>query len=198
MTNVIQPVEGEPIQKRLLVIGSPRSGTGYFTRVLNAWGMRVCHERMGEDGIVNCTWLMRRFDDDPLMIGKGRQHYQFEKIIHLVRNPLKCIDSLNRDLSRQFWDWQILHSGIEVVPGCMETYAAFWLYWTDGCERGSDERVRLEDIQHLGQRRNQGMSQPRDLKLEHLGSMADEVEHRMMMYGYEPGMVEMERIRVAG
>jgi hypothetical protein len=179
-----EPVVGDQIQKRLLVIGCPKSGTKFYAELLESWGFRIRHERMGEDGTVNSGWLMRKLVDDPLLVGKGRQHYEFDRIIHLVRHPLACIDSMRRELSRQFWEWQQIHSGIEVVPGNLETLAAFWLYWTDGCERGSDLRVRLEDIQHLKPRANAGLEEPYAIKVEDLGSMAAEIESRLILYGY--------------
>jgi hypothetical protein len=148
-----EALEGEPIPKRLLVVGSPRSGTMYFTQFLRRFGMRVSHERMGEDGTVNAGWLAPKLEEDPLIVGRGRQHYEFEKIIHLVRNPLACIDSLSREMHDVFWRWQRLQ--------------------------------RLEDIAHLGDVENRGIHFPAKLQTDAFGSLKNDIEARMLLYGYQ-------------
>jgi hypothetical protein len=180
-----EALEGEPIPKRLLVVGSPRSGTMYFTQFLRRFGMRVSHERMGEDGTVNAGWLAPKLEEDPLIVGRGRQHYEFEKIIHLVRNPLACIDSLSREMHDVFWRWQRLHSQIEVPPDDIERIAAFWVFWTDACQHMCDEYVRLEDIAHLGDVENRGIHFPAKLQTDALGSLKNDIEARMLLYGYQ-------------
>ena len=181
------PVTQPQQHKHLLVVGSPRSGSMFITEMLRTWGMRICHERMGEDGIVHCAWLAERLKNDRLIPGTGRQHYTFDRIVHLVRHPLRTIDSLSRELSPVFWDWQERHSRIRVNDtNDLEKVAAFWCFWTDGCEILCDAHIRLETIAHLGKKVNANTKPKHELKMNDLGAMKDEVRERMGNYGYTP------------
>jgi hypothetical protein len=176
-----------PIPKRLLVIGSPRSGTQFITGLLNRFGLRVRHERMGEDGTVNCAWLVYRIKNDPLIQISGRQHYEFDQIVHIVRHPFAVIASLSAEMYGVFWDWQYRHSNIRVNPKLLSTVANFWMFWSDGCQKLSDSMVRLEDIAHLGERKNAGIHEHMKLSLD---SFEDEeireaLERRCKRYGYK-------------
>ncbi len=157
--------------------------------MLNRFGMRVKHERMGEDGTVNWAWLAMRSKDDPVLLVDGRQHYTFDRIIHLVRHPLVTIESLSRELNPVFWDWQERHSKIAVPDRSdIEKVAAFWVFWTDGCQHLCDQQLRLEDIAHLGEVEGKGKGDKRRLHPEELGCMEEEVTKRAELYGYK--MVE--------
>jgi len=174
-----------PIPKRLLVIGSPRSGTRFITNLLNEFGLRVRHERMGEDGTVNGAWLAMRMKDDPLIQVTGRQHYEFDKIVHLVRHPLATIQSLSNEMSRVWWDWQKIHSRLTIDdPSDLEQIAAFWVFWTDGCQHLCDTHIRLEDICHLGRQTGQGVKPRHKISYDDFGVMKQTVLDRMKIYGY--------------
>jgi hypothetical protein len=180
------PVKRAPKSKRLLVVGAPRSGTMFICEMLRRWGMRICHERMGEDGIVHSAWLAQRLKDDMVISGTGRQHYEFDRILHLVRHPLRTIESLSHELNPIFWQWQEKHSNIKIEdPEDIEKIAAFWVFWVDGCEMLCDNHVRLEHIGHLGKKVNTATKPSRDLKMDDLGCMAEEVALRMDNYGYK-------------
>ena len=174
-----------PIPKRLLVVGSPRSGTQFISSLLNRFGLRVRHERMGEDGTVNAAWLAMRQEDDSLIQVTGRQHYEFEQIVHLIRHPIATITSLAAEIHPVFWDWQLRHSLVEVDPADLDSVAQFWVFWTDGCQKLCDSHVRLEDIAHLGQRRNEGMQTRLEVKT---ADFSNEIEtllrNRCERYGY--------------
>ena len=183
----IAPVLEAPWPKRLLVIGCPRSGTQFITGLLNNFGMRVAHERMAEDGTVNCAWLATKMRGDTLIKTKGRQHYDFDQIVHIVRHPLKCIDSMSRELPPSWWDWQEQHSKLHVDPRNIEEVAAFWVFWADGCQHLCDQHIRLEDIQHLMPPRNVAKDKSKVMQLgfDDLGVMKDEVLKRCEIFKYK-------------
>jgi len=181
-----EPPRREPIPKRLLVVGSPRSGTHFFAKLLQNFGMRVKHERMGEDGTVNSAWLAMKQKNDTLLHVEGRQHYTFDKILHIVRHPLPTIESLSRELSPVFWEWQYAHSKIAIDdPHDLERVSAFWVFWTDGCQHLCDTHIRLEDIAHLGDVVGKGKQLSRRIEPLELGCMQEEVEKRCEIYGYK-------------
>lgn len=180
------PVVQPPIPKRLLVVGCPRSGTQFFCNLLQIFGMRVNHERMGEDGMVNAAWLAESQVNDKLIRIKGRQHYEFGRILHLIRHPVPCIESMSRELPETWWTWQEAHSNLHIDdPRDLEMMAAFWIFWTDGCQHLCDKHIRLEDVAHIGDRTNKGRHPAKPITLNNLGSCAGEVEKRMETYGYK-------------
>lgn len=176
-----------PIPKRLLVVGAPRSGTHFIAEFLQGFGMRVAHERMGEDGTVNSSWLAMRAVNDPVIKVIGRQNYDFEKMLHLVRHPFQCIPSMSLHVTAHFWDWQERHSRLKVDdPEDLEKIAAFWVFWTDGCTHLCGQNVlRLEDIASLGKPAGVGKTRREPIKLDDCGAMAEEVAKRMDVYGYK-------------
>jgi hypothetical protein len=175
------------VAKRLLVIGSPRSGTHFLTTVLNKFGLRVRHERMGEDGTVNCAWLALKRKVDPLIRVTGRQHYEFDQIVHLIRHPYATISSLAVEMHDPFWLWQLPHTKIEVDPSDMSTIADFWMFWTDGCTKLADTTIRLEDIAHLGEVVSKGIYPHLALDASCFSEEINEaLGRRMERYGYKP------------
>lgn len=89
------------LYKQLLVCGTPRSGTAWYSKVLKSQGVKVKHESMGEDGTVSGLF----FGDHPWYPYKHehnkerRQDYHFGEVKLLVRDPLKTIPSLSVLLS---------------------------------------------------------------------------------------------------
>ena len=79
-------------KKRIIIIGTGRSGTAYTSMLLKQCGIDVGHERMGKDG-VSSWYLTTKFEafdgldwedleSDPYLIGQQ------------IRDPLKTIPSL--------------------------------------------------------------------------------------------------------
>ena len=89
------------IVKKILVIGHPRTGSGYISELLKAYGLDVGHEEMGEDGIV--SWMFSVYDlNNPFYLNKyARSRYfaSFENIIMFARDPLTAIPSIIRENS---------------------------------------------------------------------------------------------------
>jgi hypothetical protein len=91
-----------PIRKTILVTGAPRLGTTTAARYFQAQGLDVGHERMGVDGASSYYWF--RDNPVPQAAHAGRRSdYVFERVIHLVRDPLATIASLADLMSPPGW-----------------------------------------------------------------------------------------------
>lgn len=178
-------------RKRLLVVGSPRSGTRFFAGWLQDLGMRVKHESMGQDGTVDSTFTVPRTTADPDSWSKaGLYQYRFDKVVHLVRSPLRVIESLARELPPSWWRWQEIHTGI-AVEGERPTFdevARWWLWWTERADRLSSRRLRVDPLFAGGLATNVGR-RARVVPELWRDALAPETESallvRMQQYGYD-------------
>ena len=82
------------IEKNILVVGHPRSGTGYMAKTLSSNNILLGHECMNRDGI--SSWMFAaRSDKVPYTSDNSvPSQYIFDNIIHVVRNPLDVIASM--------------------------------------------------------------------------------------------------------
>jgi hypothetical protein len=92
-------------RKRLLITGCGRSGTLYAARVWQFLGLDIRHERpVPPDGIIGAdgmaSWFMAVDDPQPPS-GPSARDYQFDVVIHQVRQPLKVIASMAQFILRQ-------------------------------------------------------------------------------------------------
>jgi|TARA_R110000851_G_scaffold330513_1_gene503412 hypothetical protein len=80
-----------PYKTKLLILGSPRSGTYFTTRLLHNLGLDIRHEGTDIHGTVSSLHLLN---------SSG-----FSKTIHQIREPLKTISSLHKIdwLSKELW-----------------------------------------------------------------------------------------------
>jgi hypothetical protein len=121
-------------QKRLLVLGCPRSGTRYTARLLKTGaGLDVPHERMGQHGTVTSFFAA----DMPSLAKphKGvRSDYEFEHVWHIVRHPLMFVRSAFAFLDTGYWETTEPHTGVHVplrengYPS-EDSYPALGLHW---------------------------------------------------------------------
>ena len=101
------------INRKLLAIGHPRTGSGYTSALLKAYGLDIGHEKMGEDGIV--SWMFTVYDlHNPFFLNKyakSRYYVSFENIIMFVRDPLTAIPSIMREnsSSKVSYDFRVKH-----------------------------------------------------------------------------------------
>lgn len=135
----------EPTQTFLLVIGCGRSGTTYMTKVLSASGFDVKHEWMGEQGSV--SWLMTPGDADWAPWGPLSKDYQFEHILHQVRDPVKVIQSVYNVPPSATWEWVGIFIP-EIKPGDskLAKSAKYWYYWNLIAESRAEFTYRIEDF----------------------------------------------------
>tara|TARA_R110002020_G_scaffold455_1_gene2306 strand:- start:414 stop:1133 length:720 start_codon:yes stop_codon:yes gene_type:complete len=80
-----------PYKTKLLILGSPRSGTYFTTRLLHNLGLDIRHESTDTHGTVSSLHLLNTSG--------------FTKIVHQIREPLKTISSLHKIdwLSKELW-----------------------------------------------------------------------------------------------
>ena len=85
--------------KRVLGVGHPRTGSGYLSRVLSAFGLDVGHEKMGRDGIV--SWMFSVYDlENPWALNRyavSRYYSHFSHTILHVRDPFRAASSIIRE-----------------------------------------------------------------------------------------------------
>lgn len=77
--------------KKILVVGHPRTGTGYTAKLLQSWGLDVQHEKMGEDG--TSDWSLAS-GDKSLWQDVNFKDYEWDTIIYCVRDPKESIASV--------------------------------------------------------------------------------------------------------
>jgi hypothetical protein len=77
--------------KKFLVVGHPRSGTGYMAMLLQAYGFDVGHERLLADGI--SSWMCA-VDTKYVPYGDAKNGAEFEHVLHVVRHPVKTVASM--------------------------------------------------------------------------------------------------------
>jgi len=82
------------IKKKILGIGHPRTGTGYTHKIMQSWGLKVNHEKMGNDGIVAWQLIDRKGPWMYISNIKQNDAYKYEYVIYNVRNPKDSIPSI--------------------------------------------------------------------------------------------------------
>jgi len=81
----------EKKKKKILVVGHPRTGTGYTAKLLQSWGLDVQHEKMGKDG--TSDWSLAS-GDKSLWQDVNFKDYEWDIIIYCVRDPKESIPSI--------------------------------------------------------------------------------------------------------
>lgn len=129
-------------ERKLLITGCGRSGTKYISELLKQNGYDVGHEEDGADGIA--SWSMTIAQGEPVW-GPSFQEYEFDTIIHQVRNPVKVISSLHTFLD-QSWDYIKKYIPIDENDSKLIMCAKYWYYWNLEAEKISQFTYRIEDI----------------------------------------------------
>jgi tetratricopeptide (TPR) repeat protein/GR25 family glycosyltransferase involved in LPS biosynthesis len=80
----------------ILVVGHPRCGSKYMSQLLQAIGLDVKHESMGEQGI--SSWMFAVYDENNPWAGDkygvSRFYTDFDFLIQYLRNPRTAIPSI--------------------------------------------------------------------------------------------------------
>lgn len=143
----------------ILVTGTPRSGTAFYSAYLRSQGLDIGHETMGKDGIA--SWYLTH--------NPGWQEYEdatgievkvhwvervCTKVIHLVRNPAHCIASIAYTMHRTSLEW--LRDRLDIdAESSVEIAAKFWVAWNELADFGTNlELVRIEDVPKMDLDRN--------------------------------------------
>ena len=134
----------------ILITGHQRSGTGYMAALCQAMGLDVGHERPGKDGISSFQYAVEtdRVPFHSVDDNKGRNHYRFDRIIHVVRHPLHVIASTAFTDMNGAIEWQAKFVPVTApeqhgIRRAVQTY----LGWNELIEEQTAELVRVEDAE---------------------------------------------------
>ena len=91
-TFVFQFINKTIIKKKFLIVGHPRSGTGFMAKLLQSFGYDVRHEAMGKDGISSWMFAVKDYQPwtDKIL---NRKDFEFKYLIMNLRNPLDIVSS---------------------------------------------------------------------------------------------------------
>ncbi len=83
-----------PERKEILITGHPRSGTKYAASLFCVNGKAIGHEMMAKHGI--SAWIYAVRPKEPIFTfdESRRQDYEFDTVIHIMREPLSAIASI--------------------------------------------------------------------------------------------------------
>lgn len=133
-------------RRRILVTGHPRSGTTYMAKLLQAHGLKVGHEHMRSDGI--SSWMMAIDTPEKAPFGDGSRlrDYEFDTIIHVVRDPLKVLASSIQTESKASLEYRKAFASVPEDYNVYEEAVHILLAWDEAIRKLSPTHtVRVED-----------------------------------------------------
>ena len=143
------------LHRPFLIVGHPRCGLGYMSKLATALNLPIGHEKMAQYGI--SSWMFAVIDENPFAFDKyaaSRSLNHFEYCIHHVRNPKFAIPSIMREnkhseISYEFRRKHIkLHFEIDLDDASSEIDKAVlsYVYWNKIILKSKvDLTVRIED-----------------------------------------------------
>lgn len=139
----------------ILIAGHPRCGQNYISRVLSTTNKKIGIGYVRADGLTF-------YDDDvPVIDGVVNftgilQDIEFEHVIHIVRDPLKCISS---STTEQYGTYRLIFGTVKGSPKMKVRceYKDFtqlnpivplwsWVHLNEAIEKKATYRFRIEDI----------------------------------------------------
>lgn len=153
----VKKLRTKPEAKRLLVLGSGRSGTMFTAKALRTVGINVLHEKVGEHGTVSHYFVV---DSDwypmaPWQEAQGKKHvgerrsdFDFEHTIHIIRDPRKAIPSMTKIFGSITWQFYVDNGLIpDVRRNAMLRAMHYWLAHNEASEAQADLTFNLENYQ---------------------------------------------------
>lgn len=87
---------------KYLITGTPHSGTRYMAFLFRAFDIDIGHETLGKDGTSCWAWGAPNADKVPPPWSPGlRPDLEGWEVIHIYRDPLKCIPALAQDTNQK-------------------------------------------------------------------------------------------------
>lgn len=130
-------------KRPFLLVGHPRSGTGYAAALLRRWGLDVGHERVGAHGV--SAWYAGCEGTPPLCEPVPWGAYDFEHVVHVVRRARPTV------LSVAFTEtaterYRFRHLGLELTNDRVHDAIVSVEAWTDLLRRrfAIDHVFRIE------------------------------------------------------
>lgn len=142
-------------KKRLLVLGSGRSGTMFTAKALRTVGINVLHEKVGEHGTVShyfaldSAWYPMapwQESQDKKHVGERRSDFEFERTIHIMRDPRKAIPSMTKIFGMVTWQFYVDNGLIpDIRRNPMLRAMHYWLAHNELSESQADLTFNLEN-----------------------------------------------------
>lgn len=120
---------------RILIIGCGRSGTRYASKVLGNCGLKIGHEKRGEDGMA--SWRA---------VGHSDELAAHKIIYHQVREPLGVISSFQTVMRRTWRAICDIEPRIYNDESLLLKSMKYWLYWNQRCEEKAVKTYRVENM----------------------------------------------------
>ena len=139
----------------ILIAGHPRCGQNYISRVLSTTNKKIGVGYVRADG-------SKFFDDDvPIVDGVVNfvgitKNVEFDHVIHIVRDPLKCISSATTE---QYGTYRLIFGTVKGSPKMnvkckYEDFVSLnpvvplwsWVHLNEAIEKKATYRFRIEDI----------------------------------------------------
>ena len=154
----VAPTKGVRVPKRLLVLGSGRSGTMFTAKALTTVGINVLHEKVGPDGTVSHYFVV---DSDwypmaPWQVSQGKKHvgerrsdFDFKHTLHITRDPRKAIPSMTKIFGSVTWQFYVDNGLIpDIRKNSMLRAMHYWLAHNRASEKQADLTFNLERYQY--------------------------------------------------
>lgn len=151
----VRKLRTKPERKRLLVLGSGRSGTMFTAKALRTIGINVLHEKVGEHGTVSHYFVV---DSDwypmaPWQESQGKKHvgerrsdFDFEHTVHIIRDPRKAIPSMTKIFGSITWQFYVDNGLIpDIRKNAMLRAMHYWLAHNEASEAQADLSFNLEN-----------------------------------------------------
>ncbi len=157
----VRKLKGPKIKKKLLVLGSGRSGTTFTAKALRvAAGLDVKHEKVGEHGtvshyfVVDSDWYPMApwkgwVEKGKMHVGERRSDFDFEHVVHIVRDPCKVIPSMTKIFDSVTWYFYV-YNGL-VPAGIKNPVLRAMHLWLNHNRKAAEQAhfsFQLERYQH--------------------------------------------------
>ncbi|MBT9313006.1 glycosyltransferase family 25 protein [Leptothoe kymatousa] len=146
------------LYRKLLIIGHPRCGSGYMSKLLNAFDLDIGHESMGKDGI--SSWMFAASDSSyPYFqdeYSRSNNDKFFQWIIQHVRDPRTAVPSIMRDNTfapksyefRRKHIFQEFNIDLNQAPSNFQRAVLSYIYWNKLIEKNKPSLiVKIENAE---------------------------------------------------
>lgn len=130
----------------ILITGHQRSGTGYMAGLCRSLGFAVGHERVLADGVSSFQFAVntKRVPFHSIEQNKGRKHYEFSLVIHVVRHPLKVIASTAFTDMNGAIEWQANFCQVDLHASRIRQAVQTYIGWNTIAGRKARVRIPVE------------------------------------------------------
>lgn len=130
------------MKKKILIVGTPKSGTMYITTLLKHLGLDFGHEeQLGKDGQSN--WMLAPGRGTTPPEGPSFKKFKDSIILHQIRHPLDTISSC----TRIGWNKHIFnHVPMDHTHSLIEQAMNLYYYWNRMAERTASWSYRIEAL----------------------------------------------------